>query len=224
MCPVSVDMGSLFANEVGGLDIGGAFAKAVIFYDQSILGSAVLPVGGNPGNAARRALDQALAKADTSLENIKCIVATGKSAAHFKNPKQFVETHLCIGRGLSYLSRSIRTVVDFGERAIRGFRFIPRGMEWKFSIEDYTEQPLPPAARGGDIAAAVSGILALIGFEPVCALVGGGAKDPDMIHALQRLIADTCFIPDEPRTVAALGAALIAEDTLLFRQWGNPMR
>jgi activator of 2-hydroxyglutaryl-CoA dehydratase len=208
-------MGSPFAKDVAGLDIGGAFAKAVILYDQSILSSAVVPIGQDSGLAACKALDRALAKANTSRENIKHLVTTGKGAVHLKSPDQVVGNNACITRGISYLSRPVRTVIDLGERTIRAFRFMPKAMEHEFPVNGCTEVPLSAEARGENIAAAVCDLLERIGFEPVCALVGGRAKDPVVIQAVKGTLTQALFIPDDPQTVAALGAALIAEDTLL---------
>jgi hypothetical protein len=70
MSPVPFDMGSPFAREVACLDLGGAFTKAVFFFDWSILPSAVVPTNPDPRAAAREALDQALVKVPTAMEDI----------------------------------------------------------------------------------------------------------------------------------------------------------
>jgi len=131
-----------------------------------------------------------------------------------------VENALCIARGLSYLSRSVRTVVDLGEQSIRIFRFSPKGLEPELLVWDYKEFALSDRRCDIDISTAVSDHLDRVGFEPLYALVGGGTANPSLMKAFRDFLAEDLFIPRDPRSVAALGAALIAEDTLTSRRQG----
>ena len=56
----------------------------------------------------------------------------------------------------------------------------------------------------------MQGLVERIGFEPECALVGGGAKNAGLVRDIEERLAVPVLIPEEPQIVAALGAALIA--------------
>ena len=71
-----------------------------------------------------------------------------------------------------------------------------------------------------DIAAGVHRVLATkiqslverISFESDCALVGGGAKNIGLVKSIEDRLGIGLLVPQEPQIVAALGAALIAEE------------
>jgi len=62
------------------------------------------------------------------------------------------------------------------------------------------------------LAAKAQGLVERLGFEPDCALVGGGAKNVGLVRSLEESLGCSVIIPEEPQIVAALGAALIAEE------------
>jgi predicted CoA-substrate-specific enzyme activase len=61
------------------------------------------------------------------------------------------------------------------------------------------------------LAAKIQSLVARVGIEPDCAVVGGGAKDIGLVGALEESLASKLLVPEEPQIVAALGAALLAE-------------
>jgi predicted CoA-substrate-specific enzyme activase len=60
----------------------------------------------------------------------------------------------------------------------------------------------------------VQSLLERVGIEPDCALVGGGAKNIGVVKSIEDLLKIKLLVPEEPQIVAALGAALIAKDTI----------
>ncbi len=53
-----------------------------------------------------------------------------------------------------------------------------------------------------------------VGLTPDCAVTGGGAMDIGLVKAIGRELGTSVFVPEEPRITAALGAALMARETL----------
>ena len=62
------------------------------------------------------------------------------------------------------------------------------------------------------LATKIQSLLERLGFEPDLALVGGGAKNTGLVSSIEELLGIKAFIPFEPQIVAALGAALLAEE------------
>lgn len=128
------------------------------------------------------------------MENIRHIVATGRCAAHFEGLNRVVENALCIARGLFYLSRSVRTVIDLGDQSIRIFRFAPKGKHRELSVSNYKEFLLSDRGYSMDISTAISGHLDRVGSESACALVGGGTEEADLVKVFQGLLPEDLFI------------------------------
>ncbi len=62
------------------------------------------------------------------------------------------------------------------------------------------------------LAAKIQTMVQRLGIEPDCVVVGGGAKDVGLVKAIWEDIGRSLFVPEEPQLVAALGAALLAEE------------
>jgi predicted CoA-substrate-specific enzyme activase len=62
------------------------------------------------------------------------------------------------------------------------------------------------------LAAKIQTMVARLGIEPGCAVVGGGAKDIGLVRSIEEGLACCLLVPEEPQIVAALGAALLAEE------------
>jgi len=60
------------------------------------------------------------------------------------------------------------------------------------------------------LAAKIQTMVARLGLEPDCAVVGGGAKDIGLVKSIEESLACSLLVPEEPQIVAALGAALVA--------------
>jgi predicted CoA-substrate-specific enzyme activase len=60
------------------------------------------------------------------------------------------------------------------------------------------------------LAAKIETMVARVGIEPDCAVVGGGARDIGLVKALEESLGCKLLVPEEPQIVAALGAAIVA--------------
>lgn len=64
------------------------------------------------------------------------------------------------------------------------------------------------------LAAKIQNLVERLGIEQDIALTGGGAKDIGLVQSVEKTLGINPLVPEEPQIVAALGAALIAEDTI----------
>jgi predicted CoA-substrate-specific enzyme activase len=62
------------------------------------------------------------------------------------------------------------------------------------------------------LAAKIQSMVERVGLKPDCAVVGGGAKDIGLVRSIEQSLASKLLVPEEPQIVAALGAALLAEE------------
>jgi len=62
------------------------------------------------------------------------------------------------------------------------------------------------------LAAKIQTMVVRLGLEPDCAVVGGGAKDIGLVKSIEEGLGCCPLVPEEPQIVAALGAALLAEE------------
>ena len=112
---------------VVGMDVGAKYAKAVVLKDDQpeILSQGMAECGFDLAEAVEEALNQALAGANLSRDDISYIVATGAvEAVPFANDT--VSMQGAAARGTYSLFPSVRTVIDIGAemgRAAKGHVF-----------------------------------------------------------------------------------------------------
>jgi predicted CoA-substrate-specific enzyme activase len=249
---------------VAGIDIGSAFAKAVIMAGNKIIAHRVMPSGGNYKLTTEKVMKEALAKAELSLEDIACTVATGYGAANVSFAQRTASDISCLARGIGYLFPNARTAIDIGGQFTRVLK-LEGGKATSFllsekcaagsgrflqviarvlqvDLEDISELSLrsknrvdfntgcavfaeseavsriAEGAAKEDIlaglhralAAKIQAMVARLGIEPDCAVVGGGAKDVGLVKSIEAGLDCGLLVPEEPQIVAALGAALLA--------------
>jgi len=64
------------------------------------------------------------------------------------------------------------------------------------------------------LAAKIQVLVERVGLKRDCALIGGGAKDIGLVKSIEEKLGFNLLVPEEPQIIAALGAALIAEEKL----------
>ncbi len=62
------------------------------------------------------------------------------------------------------------------------------------------------------LAAKILSMVERVGLKPDCAVVGGGAKDIGLVRSIEKSLSCQLLLPEEPQIMAALGAALLAEE------------
>jgi len=70
------------------------------------------------------------------------------------------------------------------------------------------------------LAAKIQTMVARVGIEPDCAVIGGGAKDIGLVRGIEESLGQSLLLPEEPQIVTALGAALFAEEKVAQSKGG----
>ena len=117
-----------------GIDIGSAFSKGIIMCDQRILGSYVIPSGGNYKITADRVKEELLSKAGPLSKDIVYTIATGYGAKSVIFANDVITDISCHSRGIFYLFSSVRSVVDVGDLFSKAIRINERGNSLTFLL------------------------------------------------------------------------------------------
>jgi predicted CoA-substrate-specific enzyme activase len=137
-------------------------------------------------------------------------------------PVNFVFSEKCAagsGRLLQIIAKVLHVDVgELGELSLRSKNRIDFTTGCAVFCESEVISRIAEGAAKEDIAAGVNralaakvqGLVERIGFEPECALVGGGAKNIGLVRDIEKRLAVSVLVPEEPQIAAALGAALIA--------------
>lgn len=110
-----------------GCDLGTVTAKAVVTNDDAILASRVIAYRTLPQRAAVEVLEQSMAEAGLSRDDVDYCVATGfgKKAVGFADCT--VSEMAALNRAVRRLGPEVRTVVDAGGQSIRAFNIGTKG-------------------------------------------------------------------------------------------------
>ncbi len=96
-----------------GVDIGSTMTKVVIM-NRAILASVIGPTGPEHRKLANRVMEEALAKARLSFDDITYVVATGYGRISVPFADRQITEISCHARGVSHLLPEARTVIDIG--------------------------------------------------------------------------------------------------------------
>lgn len=120
-----------------GVDVGSATTKALwIDGDARVLGSRVIPSGGNLADAASRCLQYAAEEAGCSLDSAACIVATGYGRERVAERSRSVTEISCHARGARALYPEARSVIDIGGQDSKAIALDERGRVLRFEMND----------------------------------------------------------------------------------------
>jgi len=190
-----------------GIDIGSAFSKGIVMCDQKIVGSYIMPSGGNYTLAADRIKEELLSKARLSWDDICYSVATGYGAKNVSFANDMITDISCHSRGIFYLFTSVRTVVDVGDLFSKAFRIDERGNSLTFLLSGKcaggSARILQVIARVLQVKVEEIGELSLrsrkmINFNTGCAVfaeteavsrIAEGASREDLLAGIHRALA-----------------------------------
>jgi len=117
-----------------GIDVGSAFSKGILMCDKKIVGSYVMPSGGNYTLTADRLKKGMISKAGLSSHDIAYSVATGYGANSVAFANGVITDISCHSRGIFFQFPSVRTVVDVGDLFSKAFRIDERGNSLTFLL------------------------------------------------------------------------------------------
>lgn len=137
---------------------------------------------------------------------------------------QFVMNEKCAGgsgKFLQVMARILhRRIEDIAEVSTAG----SNGLEFTTGCAVFAESEavsrIAEGASPNDILAGVhkamaskiANLVTRVGLLSDCALTGGGARHRGLVEAVERELAMTIYVPNDPQLTAALGAALLASD------------
>lgn len=139
-------------------------------------------------------------------------------------PTGFLLSEKCAagsGRFLQIIAKVLQVgLEDIGELSLRSKQNIDFNTGCAVFAESEAISRLAEGAAKEDIlagvhralAAKIQSLVARLGVEPDCALIGGGAKDIGLLRRVEEGLGCQLLVPDEPQVVAALGSAIIARE------------
>lgn len=121
---------------VAGVDVGALTGKAVIIENESILSYSIISRYPECEKTATDVMDQALKKADLSLDNIEYIIGTGYGRLNIPFAKENVTEISCHAKGAHWSNPAIRTVIDIGGQDCKVIRIDEKGKVVDFVMND----------------------------------------------------------------------------------------
>lgn len=191
-----------------GIDCGAKTAKAVILHGDTIVGKAIKPAGLDTRGAAEHVYREALKDAGISPDDIGKVVATGVGKQELLFKDGVVSEVGADARGIHFLLKDIRTVIDVGAEEARAIRIDSNGRVVDFAINEKC------AAGTGAFAESMARILELslddfgrlslestekitinaqcvvFAESDVVSLVHGQVSKPNMARAINNAIAE----------------------------------
>ncbi len=119
---------------VAGVDIGSTMTKVVIHND-AVIATIIGPTGAEHRRTANKVMQEALAQANLSLEDIAFVVATGYGRINVPFADKQVTEITCHAKGVSSLFPSVKTIVDIGGQDSKGIR-VTNGKVMDFVMND----------------------------------------------------------------------------------------
>jgi len=118
-----------------GIDVGSTMTKAVIL-NQGIISSIIGPTGPEQRRLANKVMEEALKRADLSLQEITYIVSTGYGRINVPfADKQFTEI-TCHAKGIVSLFPKAKTIIDVGGQDIKAIKVDTTGKTMDFVMND----------------------------------------------------------------------------------------
>jgi predicted CoA-substrate-specific enzyme activase len=97
-----------------GCDVGALATKTIILRDGMVIGSDITLNGGRLGQAIQQSLDNALAMAKLSIDDIECAGGTGWGERYIPFEHDSVSVISSLARGAHWADPSVRSVIDIG--------------------------------------------------------------------------------------------------------------
>jgi predicted CoA-substrate-specific enzyme activase len=185
---------------VAGVDIGAATAKAVLLNNhREVLSSCILPTGHSVREAGESVLEQALAKASVSFDEVGYVVSTGYGRRAVSFADKPVTEIICHAAGVCALRPQARTVIDIGGQDSKVIGLDEKGNVVNFVMNDKC------AAGTGRFLEVMAGVLQ----------VGIDEAGPMSLASQEPCtIGSTCTIFAETEVVALRAEGKSREDLL----------
>lgn len=119
-----------------GCDIGSRTAKAVIFEDNKIIESAIIPAKLDPIESAKTVMKLVLEKSGLSMDKIGKIVGTGYGQKEIFFAHKLESEIVCHARGAWWNNPSTRMIVDIGGQDSKAIKIDENGKVIRYTYND----------------------------------------------------------------------------------------
>lgn len=119
-----------------GCDIGSRTAKAVILEENIILSSAVIPARLDPRDSARHVFDEALSKANLSMDAISRIIGTGYGQKEIPFASRLESEIVCHAKGAWWHHPRTRMIIDIGGQDSKVTKIDDTGKVIRYAYND----------------------------------------------------------------------------------------
>ncbi|MFP3880050.1 MAG: acyl-CoA dehydratase activase, partial [Dehalococcoidia bacterium] len=116
------------------VDIGSTMTKVAIM-DEAIIASVIGPTGPEHRKLANRVMEEALAKAQLSFDEIDYVVATGYGRINVPFADRQITEISCHARGAGYMVPEAKTVIDIGGQDCKAIK-VKEGRVMDFVMND----------------------------------------------------------------------------------------
>jgi predicted CoA-substrate-specific enzyme activase len=189
---------------VAGCDVGSATGKAAVMQEGELVAHAIIPSSTRPELTARTVMDEALAKAGRSADELDYIVGTGYGRMKVPFADDNVSEITCHARGAHWMSPTVRTVVDIGGQDCKVMSLNPKGKVLEFAMNDrcaagtgrffeamarVLQCGLEGLSDKGENPATISSQCSVFAESEVVTLVNEGVELADIVAGLHYAIA-----------------------------------
>jgi predicted CoA-substrate-specific enzyme activase len=190
-----------------GIDVGSAFSKGLLMREEEVMGSLVVPSGGDYRRTADTIRDNLLSMTGIPSKDISYTIATGYGAKNVGFAQEMVTDITCHGKGIFFLSPAVRTAVDVGDLFSKAFHIDGRGNLLNFLLSGKcaggSARILQVIAKVLQVKIEEIGDLSLrsskrVDFNTGCAVfseteavsrIAEGAKKEDLLAGIHRALA-----------------------------------
>jgi len=193
----------------GGIDSGSSTTEMVVVDEgKRIVGYQRTLTGGDIRSAGEEVLRRSLEEAGASLEDLRCVVATGYGRKSVSFAHRSVTEITCYAAGARFLDPLVATVIDIGGQDSKVISIDDEGRVLDFAMNDKcaagTGRFLEMLARTfkldledlGELSAKsrkplkISSICAVFAESEMISLFSGGESKEDIIRAAHRAVAE----------------------------------
>jgi predicted CoA-substrate-specific enzyme activase len=190
-----------------GIDVGSTMTKAVIL-NNGVIASIIGPTGPEQRRLANKVMEEALKRADISLQEITYIVSTGYGRINVPfADKQFTEI-TCHAKGIVSLFPKAKTIIDIGGQDIKAIKIDATGKTTDFVMNDkcaagsgrfievIADTLGVPLDKVGDLSlgsknpAKISNICTIWAQQEVAASLAQGIPVSDLLAGVHQSLAD----------------------------------
>jgi len=193
----------------GGTDIGSLSVESVIFEaERGMLGYSIVLTGPNSRRSSEVSLEQALSSANVRQTDLSYIVSTGCGRGMSGFANESITEITCLAKGVHSLFPDCRTIIDIGGQDTKVINIDEKGRVIGFDMNDKcaagTGRFLEVMAMALNVDLQemgeqslnfkddieISSLCTVFAESEVVSLVSEGKEVEDILHALNKAVAD----------------------------------